>query len=242
MIDERYRELIHAEIDGELSDRQRAELASYLLAHPEARAFRDDLRQVCEYLDRIEQVEPPRGLRDSILRALNLPASRGGSGGRSGFGSFFSRAPVAMRYAAAILVALVVGAVAFQFGHESRDGLEVSELVGTMASSGGVESARLADTVRLDLREVSGAVRLYDAGGVLVLEFDLAAQQPIDVVAAYDGHEARFTGFVEPGNLENHRYALSLAGKVEAGGTVRLSFYSAGTLIHEDALQLAGAH
>lgn len=239
MIEVRYRELINAEIDGELTDRQRAELASYLLANPEAQAFRDDLRQVCDSLGRIEQVEPPSGLRASILRALDLPASVTGRGVGPGIRGVLMRAPATMRFAAAILVALAVGTVALQFGREPGDGLEISQLVGTMAGPDG-GSARLADAVVLNLEQVSGSVRLYDAGGVLVLEFDLAAQQPVDVVAAYDGHEARFNGFVVPGSGANRRYALSLAGRVERGATVRLGFYSRGTLIHEDSLAVAG--
>lgn len=244
MIEERFRELIHAEIDGELTDRQKAELANHLLAHPETRTIRDEIGRVCAALDGIEMVEPPHGLRDSILRALQLPAGEIGAGVGSGVRSLFgrgsARGPFAIRYAAAVLIALVVAAVAFQVGLESRDGLEVSQLVGTMAGSNDSTTARLADTARVDLRELQGTVRLYDAGGVLVLDFDLAAQHPVNVVAAYAGREVRFSGFVEPGSGENRRYALSLAGPVEPGAAVRLGFYSKGILIHEDALEVAG--
>jgi len=62
--------LIHAEIDGELDGRQRAELARALLADPEVQALREDLRRVCAALDTLEDIEPPRELRQSILDAL----------------------------------------------------------------------------------------------------------------------------------------------------------------------------
>ena len=46
MADVGYLELIHAEIDGVLDERQRAELARRLLADPEARAVREELREL----------------------------------------------------------------------------------------------------------------------------------------------------------------------------------------------------
>ena len=62
--------LIHAEIDGELDGRQRAELARALLADPEIQVLREDLRRVCAALDVLEDVDPPQQLRQSVLDAL----------------------------------------------------------------------------------------------------------------------------------------------------------------------------
>ena len=62
--------LVHAEIDGELDDRQRAELARCLLADPAFRATRDELRRLCGRLDAMEQVDPPAELLDGILASL----------------------------------------------------------------------------------------------------------------------------------------------------------------------------
>src|SRR5215469_17448352 len=67
---ERYTELIHAEIDGELDAQQRAELSRYLLADPDVRALRDELRRVCAALDATPEAEPPPDLQDRILAAL----------------------------------------------------------------------------------------------------------------------------------------------------------------------------
>ena len=78
--------LIHAELDGDLSSQQRADLARLLLADPQLRALRDELKGLCNRLDAIGQVEPPPQLKDSILNRLRsvrvAPTYRRASFGR----------------------------------------------------------------------------------------------------------------------------------------------------------------
>ena len=70
MADTAHLALIHAEIDGELDARQRSELAKLLLAEPEIRAVREDLRRLCAALDALPEVEPPAQLRANILASM----------------------------------------------------------------------------------------------------------------------------------------------------------------------------
>ena len=75
MTDDERMALIHAELDGDLSSEQRADLARLLLADPQARALRDELKSVCSRLDAVEQVEPPPQFEESILNQLpSVPA------------------------------------------------------------------------------------------------------------------------------------------------------------------------
>src|SRR5690348_6733594 len=62
--------LIHAEIDGELDEGQRAELARWLLADPMARSLRDELRRVCGRLEGLAAVDPPQDLMRSVMGGL----------------------------------------------------------------------------------------------------------------------------------------------------------------------------
>ncbi|HEV7431987.1 MAG TPA: hypothetical protein VGN77_03020, partial [Steroidobacteraceae bacterium] len=66
MVEQTHLELIHAEIDGELDERQRSELSRCLLADPQLRAVRDQMRRVCQALDAVEPVEAPPQLRAEI--------------------------------------------------------------------------------------------------------------------------------------------------------------------------------
>ena len=62
MADSQRLALIHAEIDGELDAAGRAELARWVLADPEGRALRDQLRSLCAALDAVPAVDPPEEL------------------------------------------------------------------------------------------------------------------------------------------------------------------------------------
>ena len=70
MVDPKYLALINAEIDGELDEHQRAELSRQLLADPETRALREEMRRLVKALDGIGAVEAPSQLRADILAAL----------------------------------------------------------------------------------------------------------------------------------------------------------------------------
>ena len=173
MADTEYLALINAEIDGELDARQRGELASRLLADPEARGLRDQLHRLCALLDTAEEVEPPSQLQSRILDALPpapLPRKRPG----------LPLPP--WRYAAlaaGVLVAAVVG-----YETVNTTGPTSNELVGTIAATRGRTTL---DTVRLPSGPVAGRVSLYRDAAGLGLTFELLAGSPVEVLVASDG-------------------------------------------------------
>lgn len=183
---ERGIELIHAEIDGELTGPQRAELSRLLLAQPALRDVRAGLRRTCGALDSLALEEPPAGLRASIMESL--PASPPVCEDRdvrprARFGR------LGLRYAAAFAGGLIVSAMAFQFA--IRDAaLDTPDLAGTIA-------AVTADPSRLDLHldEVHGTVRLDGTAAAPVLVAELAASRPVQVIGRLDGEEVRLAGF-----------------------------------------------
>lgn len=236
MLEEKHIELIQADVDGELPEQSRAELSRVLLANAEARALRDELRRTCAALDSVGIVEPPADLRGSILSGIKWPVAPSGSSGRTGLFGFRPQAPV-LRYAAAFAGGLIVSAIAFQFGATHRAALDVTQVAGTMASQDPVANSAPVDAVSVDLAQVSGSVRLFQSATMRVLEFDLAADGPLEVVVAHDGQEARFSGGGPVGAAGSGRYALVLDGPGQAGSPIRLRFIASGTLIHEDVLE-----
>ncbi len=161
--------LIHAEIDDELSAHERSELARRLLADPEVRALREDLRKLCSALDAVQHVDPPTQLRAEILNALP-PLAR-----------FPTRSAWALtprwRYAALVAGLLAGGAVVFET--LQGPGPAITEVAGTMAAS---RAPTTLDSVRLEDGPVTGRVSLYrDAAGVGVA-FELFATHPVDAL------------------------------------------------------------
>jgi anti-sigma factor RsiW len=208
MTDSGHVALIHAEIDGELDGRQRAELARALLADPEAQALREDLKRVCGALDALEDVDPPQQLRQSILDAL--PQST-----PSRARSWWS-AP-RLGYAALIAGVLAVGTIVYQTVNGLRPA--PTDVAGTMAAAG---APTIVDTVRLGNGVVSGRVSLYRDRAGLGLQFELAASAPVDVLVASDGHTLRVNGL--GGREGRGQTAVALPGFGVRGEAVDVTF------------------
>lgn len=206
--------LIHAEIDGEIDARQRAELARALLADPEVQVLREDLRRVCAALDALEAVEPPQELRQSILDAL--PQST-----PSPARSWWS-AP-RLRYAALIAGVLAVGTILYETVESPRP--DASEVAGTMAAAG---APTTLDTVRLGNAAVSGRVNLYRDRAGLGLEFELVASAPVDVLVVSDGHTLRVNGLGVRDAPGGPRTTVALPGFGRSGEAVDVTFLMAG--------------
>lgn len=181
-------ELVNADIDGELSGPERAELSRVLLADPAARALRDDLARTCAALDALEPVELPAGLHESIMGALPPAPIRVEPKIRWAF----LRQP-GFRYAATFAGGLLVSALALQGGITRQDGLDSRELAGTIASLA-------SDPSRIDvsLPQVRGAITLEGTAASPVVQTHLAATQPVRVIARSAGREVRLDGFVAP--------------------------------------------
>jgi anti-sigma factor RsiW len=230
MIESPYLALIHAAIDGELDEHQRAELAGHLLIDPESRALRDALKHVCAALDGIAAVEPPQQLRASILAALPRVAARPQPARRAARWS----AP-AWRYAAVFAGALVTGTVLYEAG--VGRGPDATEVAGTMAGSG-ARARVIVDTVRLDLGQVGGQVSLYRAAAGLGLELDLVASAPVDVLVASGDQTLRISGLGRPDSPGGSRTAVALPGVGTRGQTVDLTFLVAGRQIGAATLRI----
>lgn len=196
MPDEAQIALIHAEIDGELDGRQRGELARWLLADPAARAVHEELRRTCAMLDGLGELEPPQGLRQSILDAL--PQAPVGT----------SRPWWSMprlRYAALIVGALTAATLVYETVHGPTP---ASDAAGTMVA--GVRTT--LDTVSLSNAAVSGRLRLYRDSAGLGIEFHLKANAPVDMVVAGGGRTLRFNGVGTPGEFAAADSAVALPG------------------------------
>jgi anti-sigma factor RsiW len=214
MTDPRLTELIQGEIDGELDVQQRAELARRLLADPQARGERDELRRVCAELDAIPQVQPPSALRDNVLAALP-------QGQRTIRPRILTRdmwvSAHRWRYAAMLAVVLAAGAIVFQTVR--GPGPAGTEAAGTMATG-------VLDKAQLD-GPVSGTVALYRDAAGLGLRFDLAASGPIQVVIRSDGQTLRLDGTTESDSAGLRR-TIPLTGITAHGQSLGLTFLLAG--------------
>ena len=200
-------ELLNAEIDGELDDRQRAELARALLADPQLRALREDLRRLCAALDAVPAREPPAQLREQILAAVPQDAARGAAPGWSA---------QVLRRAAVIAAVVAAGSVVYAIVGGGRP--PATELAGTLA---GRQGAGILDAVKLQSGPVTGRVSLARTAAGLELDGELVASAPLDVVVTRGEQTLRLPAV---GASTGAQFALALPGAAAPGQAVALSF------------------
>jgi hypothetical protein len=201
--------LIHAEIDGELDATQRAELSRSLLADPELRRVRDDLRRVCAVLDGVGQVEPPGGLEASILAALPHKTAVRGQGWAMGW-----------RYAACLAGVAVAAAITFNTMRGSHPA--PGELTGTIAARA---APVLVDSTTVSGPGVSGRASLYHDSTGFSLELALTTDAALDVRVAGEGYTLALNNLKNQGGSPIRR---SLPGLEPGAGHIDLTFLAAG--------------
>ena len=224
--------LIHAEIDGELDAAQRAELARALLADPQARKLRDDLRRVCQTLDGMPLVDPPPGLRESILAAMPHAAPvdiRTRSLGLTPRGVWTQR----WRYAAGIAAVAAAATMVLTTVHDIRPALP--EISGTLATH---PAPALIDSATLAGGPVTGRVGLYRDRSGLSLELSIRAPSPLDVRIAGEGHTLHINGL---GREESGTgpVRVALPGFAADTGHVELTFLMEGHPVANATLRAA---
>jgi hypothetical protein len=201
--------LIHAELDGDLSGEQRADLARLLLADPQVRALRDELRGLCTRLDAVGQVEPPPQLKDSILNRLTsgpiATASRTASFGR-------------WRLAAMVAGLLTAGTIVYEAMQGPAPGSR--ETAGTMAA----DAMTTVDSVLVGSGPVTGRATLYRDKSGLAIGLEVSAAEPVDVLIATGGHSFRINSLGGSSSAGTTRRTIALPGVAMQGQAIELSF------------------
>ena len=253
-IEPRYTELMNADIDGDISADDKALLERYLEEHPEARAYRDQLRAMCRVLDDEPTLDAPKGLGEPALARIRPASARTRASGPSlaeTINNWFSIPAVkyAMSFAAGVILTFAL-VTSDQASRSAFD--DVTSLVGTMSSIDARGGAAARDDLQLSLNELAGSVSLLSAGQLMILDFDLASTQPVEIVARFDNRDIWFNGFAQlqstgttvaaaTGQVTvrmdgQRRYAVYLHNSGGTDATVSLDFYSSGALLHEGEL------
>jgi hypothetical protein len=225
MLTEREMELIQSDVDGELAVADRAELGRLLLAKPQARRLREDLQRLTQLLDMAPTAEPPATLQTAVLESIPW---------RSPTRSVSSwQAP--LRIAAGFAVAALLVGTLYQLGRPFGESLDRAALSGTMArpSTSPSTSTAVAAT-RLDLQGLQGSVTVRGPVGSRQIDFEVATDRPVDVVATVGARENRYR--LDASGTPARR-SFPLDGP-DASDVV-LQFYSGGALMGSSRVVLS---
>ena len=250
-IDQKYTDLINADIDGEIGSSEKAELEAYLAESAEGRALHQELSSLCSRLDALEAVEPPPHLRHVIMNTFT-PAPVAAK--RPGFLQTLFATP-ALGYAATFAAGVLLTLSLVNSGQISiRAFDDVTGLVGSVANPVGADTV---GAISVDETAIAGTVSLRSVGSILILDFDLVAREPVEIEADYTDKTIWFNGFAqlessgttisaESGRVRlrmegKRRYAVYLQNEGGRATTVKLRFTTDGKVVHEASLDYASA-
>ena len=250
-IDPKYFELIQAEIDGEIDAAGKAELETFLAESEEGRTVYEELEMLCRSLDGMPSMDPPPHLRHVLLNQAPVKAAPRPSPGlvqRLFSGPLLGYAGV---FAAGVALTLAL-VDSDQISRGAFD--DVTGLVGTIADPEFVVPRHA--TVSVDESVIAGTVTLRSTGPILIVDFDLAAKQPVEIIAGYSDRTIWFNGFAQLESTGTNvaadastvtlviegkrRYAFYLNNPGLRPATIDLRFMANGEMIHEAQLSYSG--
>jgi len=251
-IEQQYIDLINAEIDGEISDADRALLEAYCVENEEARGYRDEVAALSDDLVAMETLTPPTDIRHTVMREIKARRPSTGGGLSEIFAGIFGL-PV-VRYGVSFAGGVVLTVALLSSDQASRHAFsDVTDLVGTMSDIEIAGTFSRADSMDLTLNELAGTVSLNASGPLMVLDFDLASEKPVEIIATFNDRDIWFNGFAQ---LESQgtsvaaslgsvtvrmegqrRYAVYLHNADQDAATVNLRFVAARETLYEGKLR-----
>jgi hypothetical protein len=247
-IDPKYGDLIQADIDGEISAADKADLDAYLAESEEGRALHSEFAALSASLDEIGELVPPTHLKHVILN--QAPAKSAPSQG-PGFVKRFVEAPI-LGYIGTFAAGVVLSLALVDSDQISTSAFDdMTGLVGTIANVDSVGATH--GTVAIDESEVAGTVTLRSNGSMLILDFDLSALETVQIIAKYSDQTIWFNGFAQ---LESsgtsvaaqagtvtlemdgkRRYAVYLNNPGHRPAIIEMQFLARGEVIYETNLE-----
>lgn len=213
MLNERALYLINAEIDGELDQAEREELAKLLDASAEAREMKAELQRIGNLLDGQLQRQPPVGLRERILDQVSLPAEPAGRSWRQWVGSL-SPASAGLAFATGLLATVAFYELTDQPGMVT----DTSGMVGTMVAGQQGRQQHQLDRLSIQGTDLAGQVSLYQDNQVFILSIELDSREKVEVEISYAKAGLHFGGLAHTHSgdrSEDESYVIS-------GGALRV--------------------
>jgi len=246
-IEQKYIDLMNADIDGEIDQADKGHLDEFLAANDEACALRAELETLCGTIDSVEAVSPPPHIRHVIMNAVKPTPTKTES---PGILDILFASPVlkySATFAAGVLLTMSILS-SDEISHRAFD--DVTGLVGTISDP---ISGDIVNSISVDNAGVAGQVSLRRAGSMLILDFDLVTNGPVEIEADYRDRSIWFNGFaqlessgttisaksgsVTLGMEGKRRYAVYLQNSGERDVTVNLRFLTGGEVLHEASLK-----
>ena len=223
MIDEKYIELIHKEIDGIIQPGELGMLKAYLNENPEAQTLYRELQQTVQLLNQVEEIEPSLNLKERIMSSIDSNKSEAPRPQKATV-SFMSRWFVKPAYTFALGV--IAGLLVYGLVVENmiqKHSPDTNGLYGTIGIDENMGSKK-AEKVSVMLPEIKGTISMRQAENAVRLEANLTTPYECDIILEYDPSQIRFDGMPMQGRyavLENSDQFV----RIKSSGQIQYKMY-----------------
>jgi hypothetical protein len=257
MINNEYIDLMNQSIDEVISSDDQARLDAYLDRHSDAQGYFNNLRFVAGTLNRVERVDPPDDMKQSILDTIRTKKNFGQTRPlllEKIVRAFKTRA--AWRFAYTFAAGIVCGIVVLNISlnvPESSSKLDTKDLVGSILPAPSLDNHPSIDKRIFSLNEINGRVETRVIDGIIVLLINAVSENELRIDVSFEEMDISFIGFRQ---VESHvkslessptsvtishrgesRYTLFFAQKRQAESHLTCSF-SSGDLIQEEVITI----
>ncbi len=192
MIDEKMLALLHGELDGSLTDKERKILDDYLAGSQEGRKYLHEMRELAGILNHAPFVEPPAHLEQSILNSVRM--STVSARHRAKFSileTLFPTRTVRFAYVAAVCAGLIIGI----FGYISvmsihTESITPAEISGSISTADLVKNWKIEGESPILAPSVEGSLVVRSADDYIVAVLSLRTPARLDVHLKFDDQQA----------------------------------------------------
>jgi hypothetical protein len=196
MNNDKYIELMHADIDGSITRQEKQTLGKFLAENPDQQAIYNNLVKLAEALDRVDRVEPPADLKTNILNSIK--AGKSGSKIKENLiekiinlSKFRLSTRPAYSFASGFLLAACILVVIF-VGIMDESKIDTAQLTGTMIPKESIEALDSVNSLDINLEGVSGTIKAGKIDKIVIVDLSLESQFGINVIL---GHNSSDLGF-----------------------------------------------
>jgi hypothetical protein len=218
MIDKKYLQLMHKQIDGEITQHEFAKLQNYLSLHEEARVIYDELTQTNEVLNQVPALDPPNELSKMIMNSIDPELYTAKQRSRFNYSQILNWFATPNRKPAyAFAVGLVIGLILYAvimvelFKEQSID---ITDVYGTISH---IDSNRLETlhATPIETEQLQGSINIKRLDDLIWFEIVLQCETTCDLTLAFDKKDLRFIGYhpSQPAqiNFENQENSIKVA-------------------------------
>jgi hypothetical protein len=176
MIKSKYLELIHKEIDGEISQENKEKLFAYLSQNEEARTVYDELFYTANLLKNVPVVDSPPDLSRDIMNSITLNRYSNEMKAKFDFAAminwFIKPTPKpAYAFALGLIFGLLVYAIVIMMVFKEQP-VDLADLYGTISTIDKNEVENIS-THAVDLPEAYGSINLRRIKNTLLFEINM---------------------------------------------------------------------